>query len=393
MTSKAEQSTARPSEPGNPKLADDEPSLWSIISPVNRAVYTAMALAVISVLCWFAAIMVFWPIMQELTGDTPDQGRIWRLFGYGALAVVGAFVSRVLAFHVSHVASFDLEKILRTEMSDHLARVPLGYVMTTGSGALKKVLLDDVRALHAFVADSTPLFAKAFSTPIVGVLLLFIVDWRLALATLAPMPIGMVGMTLAFRDYDEIRKKVDAANERINSVIIEYVQGMQVVRTFDDGSSSLRRYQDALSHATQALSLWTEKTQIGAHIARTLFSALPTLLVVWTVGTWLYKSGSIGLPELVVALAIGPTISESILPIVWLQQFIINSSAAVKRINALRRVATQPAPQNPQTPKDASFRAPRRFTKQSVAFRAERTGSQPPRMGKLPRKSSSTPRV
>lgn len=334
---------------------EKEPGLWSIIAPVNDKIYTSMVLSVVSVLCWFVAIILLWPIMNELVSDTTNQSRVWQLFGFSLAAVVGAFLARVMCFQISHIGAFNLEKILRTEMSEHLAKVPLGYVMTTGSGSLKKVVLDDVKSLHAFVADSTPLFAKAFSTPLIGAILLFIIDWRLALATLALIPFGMIGMSLAFKDYEEARINVDQANEHISSVIIEFIQGMQVVRTFDDGTTSLKRYQTALSDATNSLRIWTNKTQTGAYIARTLFAALPTMLIVLGVGVWLYQAGSIGLPEIVLALAIAPTITESIIPIVWLQQFINNASAAVKRINALRRVQPLPEATSPQEPQDASL--------------------------------------
>lgn len=334
---------------------EKEPGLWSIIAPVNNKIYTSMVLSVISVLCWFIAITLLWPIMNELVSETTNQSRVWQLFGFSWAAVVGAFLARVMCFQISHIGAFNLEKILRTEMSEHLAKVPLGYVITSGSGSLKKVVLDDVKSLHAFVADSTPLFAKAFATPLIGVILLLIIDWRLALATLALIPFGMIGMSLAFKDYEQARINVDQANEHISSVIIEYIQGMQVVRTFDDGTTSLKRYQAALSDATNSLRIWTQKTQTGAYIARTLFAALPTMLIVLGVGVWLYQAGSIGLPEIVLALAIAPTITESIIPIVWLQQFINNASAAVKRINALRRVKPLPEATAPQEPQAASL--------------------------------------
>jgi len=84
----------------------------------------------------------------------------------------------------------------------------------------------------------------------------------MALISLAVFPIGLAAMQHAFKDYAEGRAEYDAANERINRSIIEYVQGMQVVRTFDDGTSSYKRYQDALEHATRAQREWSEKSQI-----------------------------------------------------------------------------------------------------------------------------------
>ncbi|MEO1058731.1 MAG: ABC transporter ATP-binding protein [Actinomycetota bacterium] len=331
-----------------------EPGLWTIIAPVNREIYTGMTVSLLSLVMWLGSIMLFLPIANEITSGDPDSGRIWTLLAISVGLVVLSFVCRVASFHISHLGAFRLEQILRTDLTHRLAKVPLGYVVSAGSGALKKVVLDDVRALHAFVADSTPLFAKTFSAPILGVILMFVLDWRLALLSLVLLPVGLIGMFLAFRDYDVARKNVDDANERINGVINEYVQGMHIVRTFDDGSGSFERYRAALNDATTTLRDWTERSQSGAYIARTLFAALPTVLVLLAVGIPMVRNGSVELPILMMFLLLAPTVTESIVPIVWLQQLITSAAASVKRIGRLRAVELMPEPETGTPPADAS---------------------------------------
>ncbi|PIE26075.1 MAG: ABC transporter ATP-binding protein/permease [Micrococcales bacterium] len=336
------------------RIPAQEPGLWSIIAPVKVGIGAAMGLSLLGAVSWVASIMLFWPIATELVRDDPDTGRTWTLFGIALGLVVCAFVFRVTSFLVSHLSAYRLEVILRGELSDHLAKVPLGYVVSTGSGALKKLLLDDVRALHAFVADSTPLFAKSVATPLLCLVAMFVIDWRMALVSLALFPLAFVGMRLAFRDYDVARRTVDEANEHISAVIIEYVQGMHVVRTFDDGSGSLRRYTEALHRATEVVKAWTARSQVGGHIARALLVALPTAVVVLAAGTVFYRAGTLDLPELLMFVVLAPTVAESIIPIVWLQQFILNANAAVKRIGALRAVPALPQAQEGASPRDAS---------------------------------------
>ncbi len=332
----------------------NEPGLWTIISPVNREIYTGMTVSLLSLVAWLGSIMLLLPIVRELTSADPDSGRVWTLLAVGVGLVVISFLCRVLSFRISHLGAFRLEQILRTELTDRLARVPLGYVVNAGSGALKKIVLDDVRALHAFVADSTPLFAKTFAAPVLGTILMLVVDWRLTLISLALLPVGLIGMFFAFRDYEVARQRADDANERINGVINEYVQGMHLVRTFDDGSGSFRRYRIALNDATRTLEEWTERSQTGAFIARTLFAALPTVLVLLAVGIPTQRSGSIELAELVMFLMLAPTVTESIVPIVWLQQLITSAGAAVKRIGRVREVALLPEVVDGKTPTDSS---------------------------------------
>ncbi|MEM9515715.1 MAG: ABC transporter ATP-binding protein [Actinomycetota bacterium] len=341
-------------DPVAPDVADHEPGLWTIISPVNREIRWAMTMSVLSLVAWLAAVVLFLPIGREITSGDPDTDRLWNLVLLVLGCVVASFLLRVFAFRLSHLGAFRLEQILRTELTGHLARVPLGYVVTAGSGGLKKIVLDDVRALHAFVADGTPLFARAIGAPVFGIVVMFVLDWRLALVSLIVFPLGIVGMAFALRDHATARREVDDATERINGVINEYVHGMHVVRTFDDGSGSFERYRLALDDTTQKLKSWTDRTRGGVFVARTLFAALPTALVLLVVGIPMYRNNSVELPTLALFLMLGPTVADSVMPIVWLQQFIQNASAAVKRFGRLRAIESMPEPSPGATPRDAS---------------------------------------
>ena len=335
---------------------ETELSLWSIISPVKRQIYTGMVLSALSGIIWVLSVVLLQPIASEMLQDNPDVTRLLWLGGAILLCIMAAIVMRIQSFRFSHVGAFELEETLRTQLTTHLAKVPLGYVVTTGSGSLKKVLMDDVRSLHAFVADSTPLMARTYIMPIATLVAMFIFDWRMALISLAVFPIGMIAMRFAFRDYAEGRAAYDAAAEHMNNTIIEYVQGMQVVRTFDDGTSSFGRYRDALTEATRTMQAWAEKSKYSAYNARTLFAALPTLAVVVIFGGFMVSRGTLDLPTFLVFVFLAPTMADSIVPIVWMTQLINMSSAGARRIGGLLAEPELPEAADPIQPKNGSVR-------------------------------------
>ncbi|MEM7331393.1 MAG: ABC transporter ATP-binding protein [Chloroflexota bacterium] len=329
-------------------------SLWEIIAPVKRQIYGAMAVSAISSLAWVVSLVLILPIGREVLSDAPDMGRLWQLWGLMLIAVVIAFVLRTLSFNFAHLGAFRLEKILRTQLTTHLAKVPLGYVISTGSGALKKVLMDDVLSLHTFVADTTPFIARAYTTPFVALILMFVVDWRMALLSLAVFPIGMVAMYFGTKDNATERIAYDAAKEQINRSIIEYVQGMQVIRTFDDGTTSFQRYHDALTEATKTEQNWAKKSQVGAYVSRTLFAALPTLAIITPIGIWGAQQGLIDIPTLIFFVFLAPTVAEAPVNIMWMNMPLNQSKAGVKRIGKLLDVPIQPEPARSTPPHDAS---------------------------------------
>jgi ATP-binding cassette subfamily B protein len=119
---------------------------------------------------------------------------------------------------------------------------------------------------------------------------------------------------------------------------------MQVVRTFDDGTSSFKRYCEALTEATATMKAWTERTQMGAFIARILFAALPTLAIIVPVGIWMVNNNWLDLPTLLLFIFLAPTVAESIVPMVWLSHLINMASAGAKRIGRLLAEPVLPEP-------------------------------------------------
>ena len=338
------------------ELEQKELTLWQIIAPVKRQIYLGMAMSAISGIAWIIAIVLMAPLVRELLTAAPNVTTLWQLGGGILLSIAIAIVLRIYSFTWSHLGAYELEETLRTQLTTHLAKVPLGYVVSTGSGSLKKILMDDVRSLHAFVADSTPLLARGYTIPLISLVVMFLIDWRMALVSLAVFPVGLIAMQFAFRDYAEARIEYDAANERMNRTIIEYVQGMQVVRTFDDGTSSFRRYREALTEATETMRKWSERSRHGAFIARTLFAALPTMAIVLLVGGYFVSLGMLDIPTLLLFVFIAPTLPDSIVPMLWLSMLINMSNAGAKRIGSLLAQPPLPEAEAPVSPQNGSVR-------------------------------------
>ncbi|NEQ98768.1 MAG: ABC transporter ATP-binding protein [Cyanothece sp. SIO2G6] len=330
--------------------------IWDIIAPVKGRIVGAIALAGLSVTAGLGSLLAVPLIAAELLSDLPNPTVIWRWIALAVGLVAIAFTTRTLAFNASHLAAFKLEVILRTALTEQLAQVPLGYVVTMGSGAIKKLVQDDVKSLHGFVADSTPLFGQVYTVPVLSLIVMLVADWRLGLVTLAVLPVGMIFMRLALRDYRRQRAAYDQANEAMNGVIIEFVQGMQVVRTFDDGSSSFARFQRSLDTFTQKLRDWTAKTQLSGRLGTLLFEPLPTLLIIAIVGTGLMVQGSLTAPRLLVFFLFAPRLCGAFKPIFTLSHFINQSNAGALRIGAVLAEPALPQPEIPQHPHDASIR-------------------------------------
>lgn len=333
--------------------ASKELTIWEIIQPVRGTINRAIAFAVINVIAGLIAIALIPRIAQLLNAGQMTQ--VWQWIGVAICLILVSLFCKVWAFRVSHLGAFRLEEILRNRLADHLAKLPLGYVITTGSGAIKKIIQDDVKALHAFVADGTPLMAKAYTSPVLALLVLLWVDWRMTLVTITLMPAAMILMQLSMKDYAAKRREYDDANEQINNTVIEFVQGMQVVRTFDDGTSSFIRFRDALDEFTDRLKRWSEATATSGRIGYLLFQPLPTTLVTAIAGSWMMIQGWINFPVLLMFLLLAPAVIGGFMPLMMLAHHINRANAAARRIGQVFAEPELPQPAQPQVPTDASI--------------------------------------
>lgn len=334
--------------------------LWKILSSINFEMYLSMFLSTLSALSMIASLTLISLTLSHflfdeqviLLGIPIDMTTTITLL---ACMIVFSFSSRLGSFIVSHLGAFHLETILRTKLSEHYAKVPLGYIMTSGSGTLKKIMQTDVKELHAFVADSIPMIAKSVVAPITTLIILCIVDYRLALASLFVLLIGLSIMAFTMRDAKYQRELYEKSQAEISQAVIEFTQAMPVVRTFDDGTQSFKRYNTSLFNFQNNLNNWMSETAFSAKIGILILSPLPTLIAVLSVGVYLLEKDSLEFSSLILALFLSTGMADAFMPIMWLSNFLKKSQASAIRIQEVLDVETLKEPAQTRHPKECSI--------------------------------------
>ncbi|MEV9527625.1 ABC transporter ATP-binding protein [Aliarcobacter butzleri] len=328
--------------------------LWAIMSPVKFKIRLAMLLASIGAISLISSLLLLSLTLSNILINTPliifgiELDLIKTILLLAILTII-AFVSRLAGFIVSHLGAFHLEQILRTNLSQHLATVPLGYIISNGSGTLKKVMQDDVKTLHTFVADSTPMIAKSIVAPISTLIILLIIDYRFALATLSVFILGWITMVFSMRDSKTLRIKYEKSQSNINKAVIEFAQAMPVVRTFDDGTTSFKRYNDALLEYKTNLQHWMNISAFSAKLGMIILSPLPTLIAVLITGIYLLNFGTLELFAFISALFLSTGMADAIMPLMWINNHIKKSQASALRIQEVLEIKSLETPKETKT--------------------------------------------
>ena len=225
-------------------------------------------------------------------------------------AVMAAFwLLRVLLHSLStaqsHKATFAVLGNIRKQGLAKLAKMPLGDVQTKGSGELKNILVERVDSIEPTLAHAIPEMSSNAAVALATLIYLFVIDWRMALASLITFPLGMVFFMLMMAGYEKNYARTVAATNTLNDTAVEYIGGIEVVKTFNQGERSYKKYADAVAENETAKVTWFKQTNGYYVMGLSILTA--TLVGVLPLGSWLFINGSVEAGTLItcIILALG----------------------------------------------------------------------------------------
>jgi ATP-binding cassette subfamily B protein len=284
-------------------------------------------------------------IVTEIAGKPAgeiDRQFIWHLVFAGIGAVVLKYVFLGLSLLLSHLSAYDILYDLRVRISKKLATLPLGYFNERTTGQIKKVMLEDVEQMEIFIGHNMPDFIGAFVYIVLTTLILFIFDWRLALATICVLPIGILAYAMRMAKNKPLRDKVYTANENMNATMIQYIQGMSVIKAFNHTVDSFKKYSRSVQDCRDCEDRLTETWFLPWTIFSVSISA--NLLVLLPVGATMYLAGSITLPTFVLFLLMGLGFGTPLLQLIYFGAFMDKNLEGWSRIDAILSAELLPEP-------------------------------------------------
>lgn len=177
---------------------------------------------------------------------------------------------------------------------------PLGTIQSKGTGTLKKVFIDDIETIELLLAHAIPEGLSNFAVPLLVYIAMFFVDWKLALLSLCSLPVGL--MTMGFM-YKSGMSKMDSyygAAKRMNSTIIEYINGMEVVKIFNKDGDSYKRFETDIKSYRDFTLDWYRVCRPWMALYNSILPCIGILTL--PLGSWFVLKGYSTLPNLVLVL-------------------------------------------------------------------------------------------
>lgn len=285
--------------------------LMELSAPYESKYILSVILAILGVASGFVPFFAVSQIVLLLmSGETAvSTYMMWcAAAGVGFLAKV-CFAN--FSTMVSHTAAFGTLAGIRLQLADKLTRVPMGYMVNTPSGQLKNILVDRVEGMETTLAHLIPELTANICVPVCILAYLLFLDWRMALAALVTLPIGMLCYKGMANGYEEKFQGLIFRTKKMTNTVVEYIGGIEVIKAFNQSANSYQKYSDAVEDNASYAVNWMKSVQIYKSM---LFTIWPSVLVcVLPVGCALYQNGSLGAPAFVTCIILSMGIITPIL--------------------------------------------------------------------------------
>ncbi|GAA1297041.1 ABC transporter ATP-binding protein [Saccharothrix xinjiangensis] len=324
--------------------------LKELIAPVKSSLVLAAVLAAVGAIASLAPFVAIYELALELLSPDPDEGRVWTVVAIAVLGLVLRFLCEGTAFAVSHRADNRLQAHLRRRVVAHLGRLPLGWFTEKNAGTVKTAVQDDVLAMHHLVGHSVVEFVSSATAPVAALLYLLFVDWRLMLVTIVTLPIYAAFYVIATRKSGENVAQYGAALGRINAAVIEFVQGIAVVKAFGQTRRAHERFTTASDDYVAFMEKWISPVLKPQSVTSACVSPPVILLAVLTGGAIFVGQGWVRAVDLLPFALLGVGLTAPLVALGYTGNDIRSAGAAAARIGVLLATPTMTDPAEPRVP-------------------------------------------
>ncbi len=284
------------------------PYIGEYMRYTKLAVVCICTAIVLSVIPYFFLYQIIAPLID---GTELSVGYVMIRIVLTAVCLAGNALLYVQGLKYSHICAYNTLKNIRISLQGKLEVQPLGSIRELGNGRIKKVFTDDIEMIEILLAHAIPEGIGNLLIPLIVVLAMFFVDWKLTLLCIASLPLGLLAMGMMFKAGMSRMGAYYAAAAKMNNTIIEYVNGMEVVKVFNRDDESYHRFEnDIVSYRDMTLAWYKVCWPWMA-----LYSSIIPCVAMFTIpfGSWFVLKGWSSLADLILIVCMSFAVGQPLL--------------------------------------------------------------------------------
>lgn len=231
-------------------------NLWAYICDYPKLMMISMSLGTLGSVLQLAPHFMVFLIAKDIVSGQVSADRIYWYGGICLVLVIVSFMSSGGSTYISHMIAANVQKQIRQKISDKLTRVPLGYFTGRDSHDFKTMVVDDVEAIEDGVAHLIPETTSAFAAPLILLMVMFYMDWRMALVSIIGIVIAFYMMGKAAAKSTEMTTEFYAAKVKMGRLMTEIASVLPMVKVFNQGDAAISRTTDSFAEFNTLIGEW-----------------------------------------------------------------------------------------------------------------------------------------
>ena len=273
-----------------------------------QAMVVMLAGVAVSVLPYLFVFQIIAPLLSG--GSLTVAAGSFRVTAIALCMVLYALLY-VKGLDLSHESAYHTLMNLRISLQGKLEKQPLGAIQEKGVGSLKKMFIDDIESIELLLAHALPEGVANIAVPVFVFIAMFFVDWKLALLSLCSLPLGFVAMMFMYRAGTSKMDAYYGAARKMNNTIVEYINGMEVVKVFNRDGESYQRFETDVKNYRDFTLDWYKVCWPWMALYNSILPCVS--LFVLPVGSYLVLRGYSTLPDLVLVLCMSFAVGAPLL--------------------------------------------------------------------------------
>lgn len=308
----------------------------------------SIVLSVISVTAGLLPFFCMYEIICRFVDETVTANTILIWCGLALLSYCIRILCYAGSTAASHQVAYHVLEGLRLKLADRFLHAPLGEVQSHSIGEIKNIMIDKIEGIEPPLAHVVPESAGHIVLPVISIVSLAVIDWRIALASLVTFPAAFVCMALTFWISGKNFDTYNRSNARMNSMIVEYIEGIEVIKAFGRAGISYEKYARSITDYRTFVIQWLSSTWITMKLAFALFPS--TLLGTLPVSLALASKGSITAPQAALAVMLSISMVGSLAKLEVFANEIKQMQLVVEELESMLTMESLPGPEHRTEP-------------------------------------------
>ena len=319
--------------------------LFAYAGGEKKKMILSVVLSVISVMLGLVPFYCMYELISLFVTDAVTTGEIVKWCLIALLSYALKILTFTLSSGTSHSMAYTILEGLRLRLADRFLHAPLGNVENHTIGEIKNMMVDKIENLEPPLAHMIPEGAGHIVLPIVSIAALLIIDWRLALASLVTFPLSLICMALTFKISGKNFAKYDESANYMNSTIVEYIEGIEVIKAFGRAGVSYEKYAGAITDFRTFVIKWLTSTFATMKLSFALFPS--TLIGTLPVALALANGGTITGAQAALAVMLSISMVGSLAKLEVFSENMRQVKFTVENLNEFLEMPELPEPKNP----------------------------------------------